>query len=67
MEKAGNFREKSREALVEALGEARESLFRLRMQKTIGQLENTAQLRSTRRLIARILTVIAEKDENHGS
>jgi ribosomal protein L29 len=37
------------------------------MQKAIGQLENTAQLKSTRRQIARILTVIAQKDEAHGS
>jgi len=67
MENAGTLREKSKEALVKVLREARENLFRLRMQKAIGQLENTAQLRSTRRQIARILTVIAQKDESHGN
>jgi large subunit ribosomal protein L29 len=67
MENAGMLREKSKEALLRVLDEARENLFRLRMQKAIGQLENTAQLKSTRRQIARILTVIAQKDEAHGS
>jgi large subunit ribosomal protein L29 len=67
MENAGMLREKSKEALLGVLDEARENLFRLRMQKAIGQLENTAQLKSTRRQIARILTVIAQKDEAHGS
>ncbi len=67
MENAGILREKSKEALVKVLDEARENLFRLRMQKAIGQLENTAQLKSTRRQIARILTVIAQKDEVHGN
>jgi large subunit ribosomal protein L29 len=67
MGNAGILRGKSKEALVKALEEARENLFRLRMQKAIGQLENTAQLKSTRRQIARILTVIAQKDEAHGN
>ena len=67
MGNAGILREKSKEALVKVLDEARENLFRLRMQKAIGQLENTAQLKSTRRQIARILTVIAQKDEVHGN
>jgi large subunit ribosomal protein L29 len=67
MENAGMLREKSKEALLRVLDEARENLYRLRMQKAIGQLENTAQLKSTRRQIARILTVIAQKDEAHGS
>jgi large subunit ribosomal protein L29 len=67
MGSAGILREKSKEALVKVLDEARENLFRLRMQKAIGQLENTSQLKSTRRQIARILTVIAQKDEVHGN
>ncbi len=67
MENAGILRGKSKEALVKVLDEARENLFRLRMQKAIGQLENTAQLKSTRRQIARILTVMAQKDKIHGN
>lgn len=67
MENAEILRGKSKEALVKVLDEARENLFRLRMQKAIGQLENTAQLKNTRRQIARILTVIAQKDEVHGN
>jgi large subunit ribosomal protein L29 len=35
--------------------------FNLRMQKGVQQLNNTAQLRSTRRSIARAKTILAEK------
>ena len=45
---------------VEALGnkekELREALWKLRLQKTTGQLENPARLRTVRRDIARVKT-----------
>ena len=41
--------------------ELNEQLFRLRVQKSIGQLENAIKLREIRRDIARIKTVLREK------
>jgi len=41
--------------------ELQEQLFRLRVQQSIGQLENAIKLRETRRDIARVKTVLKEK------
>jgi large subunit ribosomal protein L29 len=41
--------------------ELKEQLFRLRVQKSIGQLDNAIKLRDTRRDIARVKTVLKEK------
>ena len=41
--------------------ELQEQLFRLRFQKSIGQLDNALKLRETRRDIARVKTVLKEK------
>ncbi len=41
--------------------ELREQLFKLRFQKSIGQLDNALKLRQTRRDIARVKTVLKEK------
>ena len=41
--------------------ELQEQLFRLRVQKSIGQLDNAIKLRETRRDIARVKTVLREK------
>ena len=38
-----------------------EQLFRLRVQQSIGQLDNAIKLRETRRDIARVKTVLREK------
>jgi len=38
-----------------------EQLFRLRVQQSIGQLDNGIKLRETRREIARVKTVLREK------
>jgi large subunit ribosomal protein L29 len=57
--------EKVRELSVEALREEEkklaEQLFRLRVQKALGQLDNPLKLRQARRSIARIKTVLREK------
>ncbi len=39
----------------------REQLFKLRFQKAIGQLDNVNKLGETRRDIARVLTVLKQK------
>ena len=41
--------------------ELQEQLFRLRVQKSIGQLDNAIKLREIRRDIARVKTVLREK------
>jgi large subunit ribosomal protein L29 len=41
--------------------ELQEQLFRLRVQQSIGQLENAIKLRQVRRDIARVKTVLREK------
>jgi len=41
--------------------ELMEQLFRLRFQKSIGQLDNALKLRDTRRDIARVKTILKEK------
>ena len=39
----------------------KEELFNLRFQQAVGQLDNTARLRTVKKTIARILTVINER------
>ena len=41
--------------------ELQEQLFKLRLQKSLGQLDNPMKLRETRRAIARVNTVLKEK------
>jgi large subunit ribosomal protein L29 len=43
--------------------ELSEQLFRLRVQKSIGQLDNAVRLREIRRDIARVKTVLQEKSK----
>jgi large subunit ribosomal protein L29 len=42
--------------------ELTEQVFKLRMQKSLGQIDNPLKLRETRRQIARIKTLIGEKE-----
>jgi len=62
--KASELRELSIPELKEKLRELREELFNLRFQKTVHQLENPMRIRQVKRDIARILTVIREKELN---
>jgi len=56
--KMAMFHEMTREELQQKHRELREALFNLRFQHATGQLENTAQLKKTRRSIARVLTAL---------
>ncbi len=60
--KARELRELSIPELKEKLAELREELMNLRFQKTIHQLENPMRIRQVKRDIARILTVLREKE-----
>ncbi|MBG6085392.1 large subunit ribosomal protein L29 [Zhihengliuella flava] len=50
------------EALVEELKKAKEELFNLRFQSATGQLENHGRLKAVKRDIARIYTVLRERE-----
>lgn len=47
--------------LEKRLADSRRELFNLRFQHATGQLENTGQLKEVRRNIARLLTVLNQK------
>lgn len=59
---AHEFRELNAEELTERLAEAKEELFNLRFQAATGQLTNNRRLRTVKRDIARIYTVIRERE-----
>ena len=59
--KADKVREMSTEELAAKEKELQEQLFKLRFQKSIGQLDNALKIRETRRDIARVKTVIRQK------
>jgi len=59
--KAEVIREMSVEDVRAKEKELREQLFRLRLQKAVGQLDNALKMRETRRDIARIKTILGEK------
>jgi large subunit ribosomal protein L29 len=50
------------ERLVEELRKAKEELFNLRFQSATGQLESHGRLRAVRRDIARIYTIMRERE-----
>jgi large subunit ribosomal protein L29 len=55
-------REMTDAELVEALGEAKEEQFNLRFQLATNQLDNHARVKDVKKVIARILTVIRERE-----
>jgi len=59
---AAELRELSGEELVQRLRESKEELFNLRFQMATGQLENNRRLRTVRRDIARIYTIMRERE-----
>ena len=59
--KPDKVREMSSEELTAKERELSEQLFKLRFQKSIGQLDNALKIRETRRDIARVKTVLRQK------
>ena len=59
--KAQELRDKSIDELNKALSDLEEQLFKLRFQKSTGQIENPQKIREVRKDIARVLTVINER------
>jgi len=60
--RAKEVREMSLEKAEETLEDAREAFFKLRFQFATGQLPDTSKLRTARREIARIATVVREME-----
>jgi large subunit ribosomal protein L29 len=58
----GELRNADDAELVEKLREAKEELFNLRFQGATGQLENHGRLRAVRKDIARIYTILRERE-----
>jgi len=54
-------RDRTNEELDSSLDRARDELFRLKLQRSTNQLENTMQIRAKRREVARILTVASAR------
>jgi large subunit ribosomal protein L29 len=64
--KAAEVRELDVEELQRRVAETRRELFNLRFQHATGQLENTGQLKEVRKNIARLLTVLNQKQRENG-
>ena len=60
--KAAELRELADDELMNRLKEAREELFNLRFQHVTGQLDNYARLGQVRKDIARMLTLLRERE-----
>jgi large subunit ribosomal protein L29 len=59
--KARELREMTPDELDLRERDLKRKLFNLRFQRATGELDNTAELRKTRREVARVMTVAAEK------
>ena len=62
MATAQDLRTQTDEELVDKLREAKQELFNLRFQNATGQLDNNRRLQLVRRDIARIYTVMRERE-----
>jgi large subunit ribosomal protein L29 len=62
MTKAREFRELNDVELEHRLGEAKEELFNLRFQNATGQLDSTSRLAAVRKDVARIETLLRERE-----
>ena len=61
--KAEEIRALSTDELRSQIDEAREEMMNLRFQQATGELVDFTRLRYTRRLIARLLTILNEREE----
>ena len=62
MAKTTELRDLSDDELAQRLDEAKEELFNLRFQNVTGQLDNPMRIKVMRKEVARILTVIRERE-----
>jgi large subunit ribosomal protein L29 len=64
--RASEIRELSDQELAVKERELKESLFRFRLKRGINQLENPAAMKSARRELARVKTVLAQRQVGQG-
>ncbi len=62
--KASDLREKTVNELDEVLVDLKSELFNLRFQLATGQLENTSRIKTVKKNIARVKTVLRERELN---
>jgi large subunit ribosomal protein L29 len=62
MSKATELREMNDDALLHKLAEAKQALYNLRFRNATGQLDSCAEIPRTRREIARVATVLRERE-----
>jgi large subunit ribosomal protein L29 len=62
MTRVAELRELDADALLERLESLKEELFNLRFQLATGQLDNPMRIKTVRRDVARILTILRERD-----
>ena len=67
MTRASELRDLSDDELGDRLKDRRQELFNLRFQSVTGALENSARLKLAKREIARILTVVTEREMTKAS
>jgi len=60
--KASEIRELSPEEMRQKANDLYEEIFNLRFQHGVGQLENTQKIKSTKRDLARVMTIIKETE-----
>ena len=60
--KASTMRDQTADELRQRVAELREELFNLRFRNTMRQLDNPLKIRESRREMARLLTVLREKE-----
>ncbi|MBF7083501.1 50S ribosomal protein L29 [Desulfallas sp. Bu1-1] len=60
--KASELREMTDQELIKKLADAKDELFRLRFQLATGQLDNPMRIKEVRRNIARVKTIIRERE-----
>lgn len=60
--KPSTMRDLSVDEINSRLGELREELFNLRFRNSMKQLDNPVKIRESRREVARLLTVLSEKE-----
>ena len=58
---ASELRNKTPDQLRDELVKLKKEAFNLRFQQATGQIENTARMRTVRRSVARVMTVLNEK------
>ena len=64
MKKMEEIRQQSSENLLKQVDELKKELFDLRFQQATGNLENPVRIREIRKTIARIKTVLTERQNN---